>query len=273
MEGGGFARFLYSLNMKIKNSFLPLTLFTCLLAIGASDAAQAAASKRSTKLAVSQGISSPAITTPVNFSHGFLYTNPAVAADFQRPYISAEATTGNGSSDYGAELGIGNGSAGLAAGYLKNDNSDSGRFGAIAGLGSAGISAGLGFHENATYSLGMIFQPKGTHRIGLAADFRSNGGHTSIGAGYSYHANSVIFALDASRRSTNGNSDIMITPGLEVMADIFALSLSYDLYMNDGNRRYNDQIWFGLGVGGEQVHFAVYHDYQNDWSGALTFWM
>jgi hypothetical protein len=226
-----------------------------------------------TRVAVSQGISSPTITTPVNFSHGYLYSNAAGAADFSGGYASAELATGNDVTGVGGEAGFGNGNAGVAAGYFK-DGGSNGRFGAIGGLGTASVSGGLGYHESGTYSLGMIFQPKGTHRFGLAADLHGEGGGaTSLGAGYSYHSNSFIFAIDASRRSLNGNSNTMITPGLELMADIFALSVSYDVFVNGSHREHNDQIWFGLGIGTKKVHIAVYHDYVNDWSAALTFWI
>jgi hypothetical protein len=51
-----------------------------------------------------------------------------------------------------------------------------------------------------------------------------------------------------------------------------SLSVSYDVYMV-GNRKHTDQLWLGLGLGSQNVHLAVYHDYTNDWSAALTFWM
>lgn len=260
--------------MKTKILIRGVFFLPCALVLSGSPQSFAASTVRATKVAVSQGISSPAITTPVNFSHGFLYTNPAVAPDFVRPYVSTEGTAGNGNSDYGAELGLGNGSSGLAVGYLKNECCDGGRFGAIGGFGTNIFAAGLGFHENTTYSAGIIFKPKSAHRVGLAADIQGSGSNAiSVGAGYSYHTSSVIFALDASRRSAGGRSDILVTPGLEVMADIFSLSVSYDAYIPEGGRRNDDQIWFGLGIGGESLHFALYHDYRNDWSGALTFWM
>jgi hypothetical protein len=210
--------------------------------MGWSKPSYSATASRATRVAVSQGISSPAITSPVNFSHGYLFTNPAVAAEFANPYISLEGSTGDSSDTYGGELGLGNGSAGLAAGYIKNKCCD-GQFGVIGGIGSNGLSGGVGFHEHNTYSVGMIFQPKGTHRIGLAADFQGSGGDsTSFGAGYSYHANSLIFALDASRRSNHGNSSVLVTPGLELSSNMVSLSVSYDVYMV-GNRKHTDQLW------------------------------
>ena len=54
---------------------------------------------------------------------------------------------------------------------------------------------------------------------------------------------------------------------------MISLSVSYDVYIFDGNRTRKNQIWFGLGFGSQSVHLAVYHDYTNDWSAALTFWM
>ncbi|RYZ98024.1 MAG: hypothetical protein EOP11_21210, partial [Proteobacteria bacterium] len=117
----------------------------------------AAAPKNGPRLAVSQGISAPAIGTPVNFSHGFLKTNPAAAASFGT-YGSLEGDTGDGSSRFGAELGLGNGSAGLGLGYYRADCSGcEGGFGGMAGLSSASVAGGIGFHEDSVYSAGAIF--------------------------------------------------------------------------------------------------------------------
>lgn len=242
---------------------------------------------RGTKLAVSQGISSPTITSPVNFSHGMTFNNSAVAAQLQDIYVSAEADTGdddNGNDDtgFGGELGLGNGTAGIALGYYKRDCEDcDGRLGGIAGIGGDSVAFGVGFREEDTYSAGLLFNPRSQHRFGFTADFYKNdldeeSDLRSYGAGYSYVGNSFIFALDASKRDSendNPNDDvIMVTPGLEVHGDWLALSVSYDAYVNDDNDTHDDDIWVGVGINGKSWNLALYHDYVNEWSAALTFW-
>lgn len=248
-------------------------------------------SKRRQRLAVSQGISSPTVTSPVNFSHGFTYTNAAAASQLNDISLSLEADTSeeedssrNRSDDtgYGAELGVGTGNAGIALGYYTRDCEDcDGRFGGIAGVGGDTVAVGVGFREEDNYSAGFLFNPKGRHRFGLAADmFNSDlddADVRSYGAGYSYVGNSFVFAVDASKKDfdgpTNSREDvIMITPGLEVHSDWLALSVSYDNYLSDDNDIYDDDIWFGVGIQGKDWNLAIYHDYVNEWSTALTFW-
>ncbi len=248
-------------------------------------------SKRAQKLSVSQGISSPAVTSPVNFAHGFTYNNSAVAAQLRDISLSLEADTSedddsqNNYSDdtgYGAEVGVGTGAAGVALGYYTRDCEDcDGRFGGIAGVSGSAIAFGVGYREDDNYSAGFLFNPKGTHRFGVVADmFNSDledADVRSYGVGYSYVGNSFVFALDASKRDTDGPSTpqedvIMLTPGLEVHSDWLALSVSYDAFVSDDNDIYDDNVWFGVGINGKDWNLAVYHDYVNEWSAALTFW-
>lgn len=239
------------------------------------------------KLAVSQGISSPTITSPVNFSHGRTFANSAVASQYQGPQLSLEADTrdddnGNDDMGYGGEFGLGTGTAGIALGYYTRDcDGCDGRVGGIAGIGGSSIAGGIGFREEDTFSGGLLFNRDGKHRFGITADmFNSdldNGDLMSYGAGYSYVGSSFVFAVDASKRdsdspSPNNDDIIMVTPGLEVHSDRFALSVSYDAYLNDDNDTEDNDVWFGLGISGKSWHVAIYHDYVNEWSGALTFW-
>lgn len=250
----------------------------CLVTMAAFGFQAEAASRAGQKVAVSQGISSPTITSPVNFSHGLTYNNSAVAAQLQGVHITGELTNNSG---FGGEAGLGNGSAGISLGYFKpNCGSCNGRFGGIAGLGGARVAGGIGFREGDIYSAGVLLNPNGLHRFGAALDFQSSplvsGDLTSYGIGYSYAANAFTFALDASRRDGDGprtsNGVMMITPGLEVHNDWLALSVSYDLYANDNNGVFDDGIWIGGGINGERWNLALYYDYFSEWSGVATFW-
>lgn len=236
------------------------------------------------RLSVSQGISSPAITSPVNYSNGFTTDNPAVASQLSGPQVSVEYdkgddSAGNDVSGVGAELGIGNGQVGAMLGYYDRDCTNcKGRWGGILGIDAGSFSFGVGYREEKNYSLGALIGGSGSHRIGLMADFvdvDSGQDITSYGVGYSYLGGSWVFAVDASKRDQKNapnNDVILVTPGLMIQADWVAVSVSYDIYTNDKNDVYEDQVWFGVGLGGDKAHLAIYHDYVNDWALVGTFW-
>lgn len=243
------------------------------------------------KVAVGQGISSPAVTVPVNFRNGFTYQNSAVAASLSGVQLSLEYATDseekNGNpkqSGYGAEVGVGNGKAGLIAGYYKNDcdNCD-GRIGAIGGMNFSKVGIGLGFREKDTISGGFLFNPQGQHRVGVTVDtFNKDASGNdykgmNYGIGYSFDAKNWLFALDASKVDGDAfTSDdkklIKVTPGFQVKAKFVTLAVSYDMYLNDDNDLKEDQVWGGIGFGNDRVQFAAYYKYVNDYSAALTFW-
>lgn len=236
-------------------------------------------------LAVSQGISSPAITSPVNYSKGFTHVNSAVAASLTTGQISLEYDTGDDdsgkkNSGFGAELGYGNGTAGAMAGYYDRDcNNCDGKFGGLLGIAASSFSFGVGYREDDNYSAGLLINQNGNNRFGITAEFK-DGKDTekdlkSYGVGYSYNANTWIFALDASKQDQedNINNDIIqVTPGLLVNIDWLSVSVSYDMYLNDKNDIKDDKAWFGAGFRSSKAQLAIYHDYINDWSFVGTFW-
>lgn len=247
--------------------------------------AAAKSGNSSNLLAVSQGISAPARTSPVNYSNGFTSENAAVASQLPGPQISLQYDTGkdsdgNDQNGVGAELGIGNGKVGAMFGYYdRNCEGCEGRWGGIVGLDAGSFSLGIGYREENFYSVGALIGGNGSSRIGINADFydaEENEGQdlTSFGVGYSYLGGSWVFALDASKRTEDdgaNNDVVMVTPGLLVSANWVSVSISYDLYMNDDNEAYDDQVWFGVGLQGRIAHVAIYHDYVNDWSVVGTF--
>lgn len=229
-----------------------------------------------TTLAVSQGISAPTLTTPINFSHGFVYNNSAIASKYEKAQLSLEYDQNEDSDDSGAgaELAIGTGRVGLGLGYYKRScDGCEGKMGAIAGFTAGGtLSMGVGYREDDKYSLGLLYDLGGSHRWGLAADFQDNGDSdqniTSYGLGYAYVGQSFVFALDASKMdhgSSSVNDDaILVTPGILVRADKFALSVSYDYYMEDENEVYEDEAWFGVGYNESSWSLSFYKDYVGD---------
>ncbi|HRO67650.1 MAG TPA: hypothetical protein PL182_08815 [Pseudobdellovibrionaceae bacterium] len=257
-----------------------LLLLSTILVGGAAWARPASNGNR---LSVSQGISSPASTSPVNYSSGFTATNPSVASRLTGPQISIEYDkgdddAGNDSSAVGAELGLGNGQVGAVLGYYDRDctNCD-GRWGGMIGVNTGSFSFGVGYREEKHYSLGALFGGNGNHRFGLTADLTeedSGNDVTAYGAGYSYLGGSWVFAVDASKRDQKGsvsNDVVLVTPGLMIQADWLAVSVSYDVYTNDKDDVFDDEVWFGVGIGGDKAHLAIYHDYVNDWALVGTF--
>lgn len=237
-----------------------------------------------------QGISSPAVNTPVNYANGYTHQNSAVAASLHGAELTAEyQTTKDASSNtvnyYGGEFGVGNGKAGLIAGYYKQDcNGCDGAFGGIAGVNFNKLAVGLGYHEKETYTAGFLFNPMGQNKIGLTFDMynKDSAGNTiklsTYGAGYTFDAKNWAFAVDASKRDGDNLSQdekdvIKVTPGLMLHAGFLSVTVDYDLHVNNKNNVAQDQFWGGVGIGNERLQLAVYNKYMGrDWTGSLSVW-
>lgn len=244
--------------------------------------ARNAFAEREQRVAVGQGVSAPISRTAVNFANGLTYANSAVAANMSKVALTLEGdtgdndSTGNDDTGFGGEFSVGTGSAGLALGYYTRDcDNCEGRFGAIGGVSVSQWAFGLGYREEDQYSAGLLWNRKGNHRIGLTADWTpsdtTEDDVSSFGAGYSYHGQGFVFALDGSTRSSDNDDIILVTPGLEVHADKWGLSVSYNVALNDDTDVYDDNVWFGVGYRGQNFEIAAYHDYVNEWSLAVSF--
>jgi hypothetical protein len=240
---------------------------------------------REQKLAVGQGIAAPIQMTAVNFANGFTYSNAAVASLKAQPVLtlegdSGEDSAGNNQTGIGGEFSVGTGNAGIALGYYdQNCDGCDGRVGGIAGLSFSSFALGVGYREEDQYSLGLLINSKGAHRFGLVLDWQAgdvpDSDIQSYGVGYSYQGSGFVLALDASKRTTESTADnddlIRITPGLEIHAQKWALSVSYDGAINDDSDTFDDDVWFGVGYRGSGFQLSFYHDYVNEWSVALSF--
>lgn len=243
----------------------------------------AAASTQVNILAVGQGISSPTSTSTVNFSTGYTSENPLGTIYQNGSRVSFEHAKSDTSSGSGAELGYGQGDWGLAAGYFKNDCSGcQGNSSAAVGINIYEIGVGLRLTED-IYGAGFVFNPHGTHRVGLMAENNRSGGTglslNSYGLGYSYVASAYTLTLDASSRtfedSTVNDKRIQVTPGVVLRASILQLSINDRITLNkDKNNPLHDDedhdLWFGLGLGGDRWHLALYSDYVSDFAASAS---
>lgn len=234
-----------------------------------------AQTKHPQRLVVGQGISSPDRSTPVSFANGFTFQNPAGASLVLRPQLVVAGDYGEVNKGVGGEIGLGNGAFGLGGGYYKDcAEQGCGRAGAIAAIGGNAVAVGLGYHEKATYSAGVLFSPKGPHRFGVVAD--SAGANvnaaktTSIGAGYSFVKDDKAFVLDVSRRARGGTSVTKLTPGLYGGSANFQVSLNYNIHLGDDRASFRNGFWFGLGLVQDNFLLAGYKDLKNDWAAQLT---
>ena len=237
--------------------------------------------KTSNLIGVGQGVSSPSLTSLVNFTSGVTFENPAGAVYQNAARLSLQYDK-NGSSTLGGELGFGGNNWGIAGGYRKPDcdNCDGKAAGALAAGLNQIFSLGLRFEEN-VYGLGLILNHQGALRIGGTFDLDDSGGSGNkinrIGAGVSWVSSNWTLAVDASKlefeNSSVNSETIFITPGLMIRADIFQLSINYEMHQNDKNDLYKDDFWFGVGIGGQKWHLAIYSDYVNELalSGSLFF--
>lgn len=235
-------------------------------------------SGESSTLAVSQGISYPSSSTLLNFKSGYTHQNSAGVGFIDGAQISLEYVDGGDSNNNqtGAELGIGSGGLGLALGFVQNscDGCDS-QTSAAAAYNSGSWAIGIGFHSDASKTLGLILGGS-SHRLGLAADLDdtdSNNKVQSLGVGYSYVSSNFVFSIDASQRTdenTATNDEVtLITPGLLVKAGSIQLSVSYDMYQSDSGNEFDDEVWVGLGFANGNWDFNLYKDFVGDF--ALNF--
>ncbi len=278
----------------MKMTLTSFVLFGSIICSTAAVAATGSSGKQTNLIAVGQGVSSPTLTSTVNFSTGYTHENP-IGVVYQNSWrITAEAdhdtddsnSSGNGNDGYGAEVGYGNGTAGLAAGYYTRDcdNCD-GRLAASGGVvvGDA-VGVGLRFEED-LYTAGLLFNPQGMHRFGLIFEMNDSNGSgnelKSYGAGYSYVATDWTFSIDASKNDYENQATysdrVMVTPGVMVRASFLQLSLNDNIVLNNRSSSTSNEdetdhnFWAGVGIGGEQIHLAVYANYENDVSAALSF--
>ncbi|MES2963973.1 MAG: hypothetical protein V4760_08785 [Bdellovibrionota bacterium] len=258
----------------------------------ASLAAQAKGSNEANLIAIGQGISSPTLTSTVNFSSGYTNESPVGVVYQDSIRLTGEYDTdndsdrnGTGRTGYGAELGYGkSGSAGLALGYYTRDCTNcEGRAAGSAAVVVAGMGVGLRVQKD-LYTVGLLFNPEGTHRLGLIAE--TYGGSTTgnnlknYGAGYSYVASGWTFTVDASKRDYENqnayDNRVLVTPSLMVRADFLQISLNDRITLNNrdtSSSRADDTVheaWVGIGVGGTSWHFAGYGNYVNDIALALS---
>lgn len=261
-----------------------------LLFLFLTSAAQAATSNQSNLIAIGQGISSPTLTSPVNYSSGYTHESPNGVLYQNSLRLSAQydndtdGNTSTGRAGYGGELGYGNGSAGLAGGYYTRDcDNCKGRFAGSGAVAISGVGLGLRYEEH-LYTAGLLFNTTGNHRFGVVAEFNDGNGEgndlKSYGAGYSYVANQWTFTIDASKRDyenkTTYGDRILLTPGLMVRADFLQLSLNDKMTLHDRdtgttNDKTTHDFWFGVGIGGDSWHLAGYGNYYNDVSASLSF--
>ncbi|RYZ71826.1 MAG: hypothetical protein EOP05_11665 [Proteobacteria bacterium] len=261
---------------------LSLIVFTLLV-----QPAFAAQVSNANLLAIGQGISSPTSTSTVNYSSGYTAESPIGTIYQNGVRLTGEYDRNDNDDNFGAELGYGKGTWGVAAGYRKPgcDNCDGNVAGAL-GLAIGDFGVGIRFGED-LYSAAVLINPHGTHRFGIMGELNETAGSaskvTAYGVGYSYVASQFTFTLDASGRSFKDNTvnddRIVVTPGLGFRVDIVQLTLNDRITLNrDENnaeqREDNEHdFWFGIGLGGERWHVAAYSDYVNELSvvGSLFF--
>jgi hypothetical protein len=241
------------------------------------------AEKKVPLMAVGQGIASPAAPITL-YSSGFTRQNPVGVAWQKGGRISLAHDRGDDdqSKGYGGELGIGQGDLGLAIGYYERDcdNCDETVLGAV-GFTMGGIGAGATLHEDSN-TLGLMIGGEGNHRLGLVAQVHD--GETedldvvSYAVGYGFVHNNLTLVVDASKLQHKekivADDIILVTPGMALNLSSVQLSVSYDVYLeeeeeeedNNGNDDDRNDLWWGVGIGGDKFHLAVYGDWVNELS-------
>ena len=240
-------------------------------------AAKASDTRNTNLIAVGQGISSPTSTSTINYSSGYTSESPLGTLYQNGLRLTAEYDKSDSAEAYGGEIGYGRGEWGIAAGQHKSDCSGCKATSAAAlGVNISDIGIGIRFAEDIT-GAGFLFNPRGTHRIGVMVEANSAAGSgktvTAYGIGYSYAEQSYTLTLDASSRNFEDKSvkddRMLVTPGIMIRADMFQISVNdkFTLNKDKSNSAQDDKdsvLWFGLGIGGDKYHLAVYSDYVSD---------
>ena len=258
-------------------------LLLCLLVV--SQSARGAQSERAANLiAIGQGISSPTLTSTINFTSGYTSESPLGTLYQNGARVTGEYDRNDSSDAVGAEIGYGKGTWGIAAGYRKPNctNCDGSGAGAL-GVDVGNIGVGIRFGKD-LYAAALLFNPQGKHRFGLMGELNQSSNSaqklSAYGAGYSYVASQVTFTIDASSRQfddkTIDDKRVLVTPGVMVRADIVQLTLNDKITLNhDKNNAAqtgsDNELWFGIGIGGDRAHLAVYSHYFDDLAIAGSF--
>lgn len=254
----------------------PLLLFFSILFAFVIPQAHAKGDKGTNLIAVGQGISSPNLTSTVNYSSGPMSENPVGTIYQTGARLTGEYDRNRGEG-YGGELGYGQGEWGIAAGYYTRKCTNcEGRWAGALGVSIKSLAIGVRLQENVE-ALGFVFDPNGKHRVGLMGEVNKASGNgayvTAFGAGYSYVASTFTFALDASTRTYENNSldkRVYVTPGIALRADKFQVSVNDKITLNrdknDASQSTGEDqdIWGGVGFGVDKFHFAIYGDYVNE---------
>lgn len=239
-------------------------------------------STRKNQLAISQGISSPAMSHTTLFSNGFTLENP-VAVAYQSGYHFTGTFDGAETTSGGVEFGVGDTQYGLALGAYSNaceENVECDPF--IRGSLSAiwgGFGVGFGVQED-LYTVGFLINANGMHRVGIVAEFEDRDGFNnrrdSVGIGYSFVMEQFTFSTDISKRDAEdpllADDALLVTPGIAIRIDAFSVSVSYDIFMNDDRNNFSDQVWFGIGIQAfSNWEFSFYGEYNDRWTLGATY--
>jgi hypothetical protein len=267
------------------------TLFSLLFLLSPFSSFAASGSSQANLIAIGQGISSPSLTSTVNFSTGYTHESP-VGVIYQNSwrlsgqYDQDNDDNSNGRAGHGAELGYGSGTAGIAAGYYtRNCDSCEGRFAGSAAVALGRVGLGLRYQDD-LYTAAVLLNPNDTHRFGFIAELSGDDDNDdtndigidndlkTFGLGYSYVASQWTFTVDVSKRDyqneTKYDSRILLSPGLMVQSDFLQLSVTDEITLNNrengmsSDDETHHEFWFGVGVGDKAWHFAGYGNYVND---------
>ena len=259
-------------------------MFLVLSTVQSATAAGAATKVKNTNLiAVGQGISSPTSTSTINFSSGYTSESP-LGTIYQGGFrATVEYDSNDNTKAYGAEVGYGQGDWGAAVGHRKSEctNCEGTTAGAV-GINVSNFGVGLRFGKDLS-GAALLINPHGDHRFGFMAELNNGGGSgsnvTAYGLGYAYVAAQYTFSIDASSRSFENklivDNRMQITPGLMMRVDIFQLTINDKITINrdKNNTAQNDSdhaFWFGVGLGSDTAHIALYSHYVNDFALAAS---
>jgi len=253
--------------------------------------AQAQTERTAHFLSVGQGIASPSTISTLNLSSGTTIENPTGVMYQEGLRLTGQyLPKGTGSNTntrtyngYGAELGYGGRSWGIAAGSFKDDcTTCKETYSGAAALEVANSFAfGVRFQDH-VYGLGGVFNSAGKFRVGFTAELNDpdgvNNNVTSYGLGMALVENDYTLAFDASTLSYENGTPykiIHLTPGANLHVGMLQISANYRMYLNDEANIYksDNKLWFGLGLGENSWHLAYYSNWVSDAVFEVSFFL
>jgi hypothetical protein len=238
------------------------------------------------RLATGLGIAAPDVSSIVNFTTGYTTENPAGVL-FQEEYrASLQLVREGGINDVGVEAGAAGKTFGIALGLLQPGcNACLSTMGVMLGAAvTKDFNVGASYQTSnsiATYGGGILYNPTGTHRLGVVADYYNpptpNTQITTYSGGYAYVTKSSTIAVELAGQKNDADPIAsklnLLSLGFQKRVESLQLSVNYQRTLNSTAAVTPEFFWLGGGFNGETWHLGVYSNMHKQFMAVLSAFM